>query len=94
MAGTIGTPIQESGSLKVAGSLVTIQVRAYGLLRMFGREGRSTPLVQEFAHRCPSAVIARSSLVVARCLRAAVWSHQAGTTAVSIRSVVRANAQG
>lgn len=30
--------------LKVAGSLVTNHVRAYGLLRMFGREGRPTPL--------------------------------------------------
>nr|WP_261802101.1 hypothetical protein [Streptomyces sp. ISID311] len=30
--------------LKVAGSLVTHQVRAYDLLRMFGREGRPTPL--------------------------------------------------
>jgi TnpA family transposase len=30
--------------LKVAGSLVTNQVRAYDLLRMFGRDGRPTPL--------------------------------------------------
>ena len=30
--------------LRVAGSLVTSQVRAYDLLRMFGREGRPTPL--------------------------------------------------
>jgi TnpA family transposase len=35
--------------LRVAGSLVTDQVRAYGLLRMFGREGRPTPLGQAFA---------------------------------------------
>jgi TnpA family transposase len=35
--------------LKVAGSLVTNQVRAYDLLRMFGREGRPTPLGQAFA---------------------------------------------
>ena len=28
----------------MAGSLVTSQVRAYDLLRMFGREGRPTPL--------------------------------------------------
>lgn len=32
--------------LKVAGSLVTNQVRAYDLLRMFGREGRPAPLGQ------------------------------------------------
>ena len=30
--------------LPVAGSLVTHQVRAYDLLRMFGREGHPTPL--------------------------------------------------
>ncbi len=35
--------------LRVAGSLVTRQVRAYDLLRMFGREGRPTPLGQAFA---------------------------------------------
>ncbi|MEU5845729.1 Tn3 family transposase [Saccharopolyspora shandongensis] len=35
--------------LKVAGSLVTNQVRAYDLLRMFGREGRPTPLGAAFA---------------------------------------------
>jgi hypothetical protein len=35
--------------LKVAGSLVTNQVRAYDLLRMFGREGRLTPLGAAFA---------------------------------------------
>jgi TnpA family transposase len=35
--------------LRVAGSLVTWQVRAYDLLRMFGREGRPTPLGQAFA---------------------------------------------
>lgn len=35
--------------LRVAGSLVTNQVRAYDLLRMFGREGRPTPLGQAFA---------------------------------------------
>ena len=29
---------------RVAGSLVTNQVRAYDLLRMFGRHGRPTPL--------------------------------------------------
>ncbi|OPC77682.1 Tn3 family transposase [Embleya scabrispora] len=34
---------------RVAGSLVTNQVRAYDLLRMFGREGRPTPLGQAFA---------------------------------------------
>jgi TnpA family transposase len=34
--------------LRVAGSLVTGQVRAYDLLRMFGREGRPTPLGQAF----------------------------------------------
>lgn len=31
------------GMLRVVGSLVTGQVRVYGLLRMFGREGRPTP---------------------------------------------------
>jgi hypothetical protein len=35
--------------LRVAGSLVTGQVRAYDLLRMFDREGRPTPLGQAFA---------------------------------------------
>ncbi len=35
--------------LRVAGSLLTGQVRAYDLLRMFGREGRPTPLGQAFA---------------------------------------------
>lgn len=35
--------------LKVAGSLVTNQVRAYDLLRMSGREGRPTPLGQAAA---------------------------------------------
>jgi TnpA family transposase len=35
--------------LRVAGSLVTGQVRAYDLLRMFGREHRPTPLGQAFA---------------------------------------------
>ncbi|BDH12828.1 hypothetical protein HOK021_40070 [Streptomyces hygroscopicus] len=35
--------------LKVAGSLVTNQVRAYDLLRMFGRDGRPTPLGVAFA---------------------------------------------
>ncbi|WP_435054285.1 Tn3 family transposase [Nonomuraea angiospora] len=35
--------------LKVAGSLVTNQVRAYDLLRMFGREGRPTQLGAAFA---------------------------------------------
>ena len=30
--------------LRVAGSLVTNQVRAYDLLRMFGRDGHRTPL--------------------------------------------------
>jgi len=35
--------------LRVAGSLVTGQVRAYDLLRMFGREGRPTPPGRAFA---------------------------------------------
>ncbi|GAA3690807.1 hypothetical protein GCM10022224_065330 [Nonomuraea antimicrobica] len=35
--------------LRVAGSLITNQVRAYDLLRMFGRDGRPTPLGQAFA---------------------------------------------
>lgn len=35
--------------LRVAGSLVTNQVRAYDLLRMFGREGHPTPLGQALA---------------------------------------------
>ena len=34
--------------LRVAGSLVTNQVRAYDLLRMFGRDGHPTPLGQAF----------------------------------------------
>jgi TnpA family transposase len=34
---------------QVAGSLVTNQVRAYDLLRMFSRGGRTTPLGQAFA---------------------------------------------
>jgi TnpA family transposase len=34
--------------LRVAGSLVTNQVRAYDLLRMFGRNGHPTPLGQAF----------------------------------------------
>jgi TnpA family transposase len=35
--------------LRVAGSLVTHQVRAYDLLRMLGRDGHPTPLGQAFA---------------------------------------------
>jgi TnpA family transposase len=35
--------------LRVAGSLITNQVRAYDLLRVFGREGRLSPLGQAFA---------------------------------------------
>ncbi|WSQ82048.1 transposase [Streptomyces sp. NBC_01213] len=35
--------------LKVAGSLVTNQVRAYDLLRVFGRDGRPNPLGTAFA---------------------------------------------
>jgi TnpA family transposase len=35
--------------LRVVGSLVTGQVRAYDLLRMFGREGRPTPMGTAFA---------------------------------------------
>src|SRR5690242_19550080 len=35
--------------LRMAGSLVTNQVRAHDLLRMFGREGYLTPLRQAFA---------------------------------------------
>jgi TnpA family transposase len=35
--------------LKVAGSLVTNQVHAYDLLRMFGRDGRPTALGAAFA---------------------------------------------
>ncbi len=35
--------------LRVAGSLITDRVRAYDLLRGFGREGRMTPLGQAFA---------------------------------------------
>jgi hypothetical protein len=35
--------------LRVAGSLITNQVRAYDLLRMFGREGRMSTLGQAFA---------------------------------------------
>jgi TnpA family transposase len=34
--------------LRVAGSLVTNQIRAYDLLRMFGRDGHPTPLGQAF----------------------------------------------
>ncbi len=34
--------------LRVAGSLVPNQVRAYDLLRMFGRDGHPTPLAQAF----------------------------------------------
>lgn len=34
--------------LRVAGPLVTSQVRAYDLLRMFGRDGHPTPLGQAF----------------------------------------------
>lgn len=37
------------GMLRVAGSLLTGQVRAYDLLRLFGREGRPAPLGQAFA---------------------------------------------
>ncbi len=36
-------------TLRVAGSLITNQVRAYDLLRMFGREGHPTPLGAAFA---------------------------------------------
>lgn len=35
--------------LRVAGSLITNQVRAYDLMRVFGREGRMSPLGQAFA---------------------------------------------
>jgi TnpA family transposase len=35
--------------VRVAGSLVTNQVRAYDLLRMFSRNGNPTPLGQAFA---------------------------------------------
>lgn len=35
--------------LRVAGSLITNQVRAYDLLRMYGREGHPTPLGAAFA---------------------------------------------
>lgn len=35
--------------LRVAGSLVTNQIRAYDLLRMFGREGHPAPLGRAFA---------------------------------------------
>lgn len=38
--------------LRVAGSLVTNRVRAYDLLRMFGREGHATPLGAAFAEYC------------------------------------------
>ncbi|WP_312896627.1 Tn3 family transposase [Nonomuraea endophytica] len=38
---------------RVAGSLVTNQVRAYDLLRMFARNGRPTPLGQDNAARRP-----------------------------------------
>ncbi len=40
---------QWSDMTRVAGSLVTNQVRAYDLLRMFSRGGRPTPLGQAFA---------------------------------------------
>lgn len=40
---------QWSDMIRVAGSLVTSQVRAYDLLRMFSRGGRPTPLGQAFA---------------------------------------------
>lgn len=40
---------QWSSMTRVAGSLVTNQVRAYDLLRMFARGGRPTPLGQAFA---------------------------------------------
>ncbi|MFB4284391.1 Tn3 family transposase [Nonomuraea sp. MTCD27] len=40
---------QWSDTTRVAGSLVTNQVRAYDLLRMFARNGRPTPLGQAFA---------------------------------------------
>jgi hypothetical protein len=42
-------PPQGSDLTRVAGSLVTNQVRAYDLLRMFARGGRPTPLGQAFA---------------------------------------------
>ena len=35
--------------LRVAGSLVTDRVRAYGLLRMLGRDGHPTSLGRAFA---------------------------------------------
>jgi TnpA family transposase len=41
--------IQWPDMLRVAGSLVTNQVRAYDLLRMFARQGHPTPLGQAFA---------------------------------------------
>jgi hypothetical protein len=51
--------------LRVAGSLVTNQVRAYDLLRMFGREGHPTPLGQgspsTAASRRPSASLTWST---------------------------------
>jgi TnpA family transposase len=40
---------QWADMLRVAGSLVTNQVRAYDLLRVFARNGRPTPLGQAFA---------------------------------------------
>jgi hypothetical protein len=40
---------QWSDMVRVAGSLVTNQVRAYDLLRMFSRNGNPTPLGQAFA---------------------------------------------
>jgi len=43
-------------TLRVAGSLVTSQVRAYDLLRMFGREGRPTPLGHVSPLVVPSAL--------------------------------------
>ena len=49
--------------LRVAGSLVTSQVRAYDLLRMLGRDGHPTALGQAFAEyglwntRCTDAAL-------------------------------------
>ncbi|UUU19206.1 transposase [Streptomyces sp. DSM 40750] len=40
---------RHSSMLRVAGSLVTNQVRAYDLMRTFGREGHPTPPGQVFA---------------------------------------------
>jgi TnpA family transposase len=50
--------------LRVAGSLVTNQVRAYDLLRMFGREGHPTPLGQAFAEY---GRIAKTEHLLTRC---------------------------